>query len=310
MSKIMSGRWLRVALAMAVGLSVSLAGMADAYSAPAPVDLRHLDLPGAHLQPVRFLSPDTVDPWLPGVGVNRYAYALNDPINKGDPNGHAAETFWDAANAYLGWSSAYSNWSQGNYGSAVIDGVGAVIDSAATVVPGAPGGVSSGIAVARTVGWAGMLRSLGLQRHHIVSPTNAITANHDIFSLAGRTYQDYQNKMMLPGPNAGVQTNRSYHSGRHIDVHHERLADRMDEIVAQGKREGWTPERYRVELDRLLAEERQDLRSGKTKLNDAERPKSSDPHGSTSSQGGTGSVSGGTGRSGGPLSPADPDYGY
>jgi RHS repeat-associated protein len=39
----------------------------------------------------RFLSPDTWDPTLPGVDINRYAYAGNDPINKSDPNGHAVE---------------------------------------------------------------------------------------------------------------------------------------------------------------------------------------------------------------------------
>jgi RHS repeat-associated protein len=36
----------------------------------------------------RFLSADTWDPTLPGVDINRYAYAGNDPINKSDPNGH------------------------------------------------------------------------------------------------------------------------------------------------------------------------------------------------------------------------------
>lgn len=36
----------------------------------------------------RFISPDTMDPTIPGVGTNRYAYALNDPINSSDPNGH------------------------------------------------------------------------------------------------------------------------------------------------------------------------------------------------------------------------------
>jgi hypothetical protein len=36
----------------------------------------------------RFISPDTVDPTIPGVGTNRYSYSRNDPINKSDPNGH------------------------------------------------------------------------------------------------------------------------------------------------------------------------------------------------------------------------------
>jgi RHS repeat-associated protein len=41
----------------------------------------------------RFISPDTWDPTLPGVGTNRYAYAGNDPVNKSDPNGHAVERY-------------------------------------------------------------------------------------------------------------------------------------------------------------------------------------------------------------------------
>ncbi|MGQ4811354.1 hypothetical protein G6L63_05015 [Agrobacterium vitis] len=36
----------------------------------------------------RFISPDDWDPTKPGVGTNRYAYALNDPINNSDANGH------------------------------------------------------------------------------------------------------------------------------------------------------------------------------------------------------------------------------
>ena len=42
-------------------------------------------LPAAN---ARFISPDDMDPTLPGVGTNRYAYAGNDPVNKADPNGH------------------------------------------------------------------------------------------------------------------------------------------------------------------------------------------------------------------------------
>lgn len=36
----------------------------------------------------RFISPDSWDPTMPGVGTNRYAYAGNDPVNKSDTNGH------------------------------------------------------------------------------------------------------------------------------------------------------------------------------------------------------------------------------
>jgi RHS repeat-associated protein len=46
---------------------------------------RYYDPEGA-----RFLTPDTWDPTLPGVDINRYAYAGNDPVNKSDPSGHVA----------------------------------------------------------------------------------------------------------------------------------------------------------------------------------------------------------------------------
>ena len=36
----------------------------------------------------RFLTPDTWDPDIPGVDINRYAYAGNDPVNGADPSGH------------------------------------------------------------------------------------------------------------------------------------------------------------------------------------------------------------------------------
>jgi RHS repeat-associated protein len=36
----------------------------------------------------RFITPDTWDPILSGVDINRYAYANNDPVNLSDPNGH------------------------------------------------------------------------------------------------------------------------------------------------------------------------------------------------------------------------------
>jgi RHS repeat-associated protein len=37
----------------------------------------------------RFLTPDTWDPMLAGVDINRYAYSADDPVNFSDPNGHA-----------------------------------------------------------------------------------------------------------------------------------------------------------------------------------------------------------------------------
>lgn len=64
----------------------------------------------------RFISPDTYDPTLPGVGTNRYAYALNDPVNKADPNGHNA--FTDAVSSFFSAvASAISSFFGGGSGS-------------------------------------------------------------------------------------------------------------------------------------------------------------------------------------------------
>ncbi|WVT77634.1 hypothetical protein QM996_24715 (plasmid) [Sinorhizobium chiapasense] len=43
----------------------------------------------------RFISPDTLDPTIEGVGANRYAYSGNDPINNSDPNGHLFDNIRD-----------------------------------------------------------------------------------------------------------------------------------------------------------------------------------------------------------------------
>ncbi|MBK5571810.1 RHS repeat-associated core domain-containing protein [Ensifer sp. SSB1] len=78
--------------------------------------------PMAGAASARFISPDTWDPTVEGVGTNRYAYAANDPINNSDPNGHLWGSViggvigvigsllggWDRANAPADPAEAYS----------------------------------------------------------------------------------------------------------------------------------------------------------------------------------------------------------
>ncbi len=90
----------------------------------------------------RFITPDTWDPEIPGVDINRYAYAGNDPVNSSDPSGHIVETGWDLGNiAYDVGKIAY--------GAIVGDDVtykegwtDLAVDSLAAVVPGLPAGAS------------------------------------------------------------------------------------------------------------------------------------------------------------------------
>ncbi|RWC26792.1 MAG: hypothetical protein EOS27_24060 [Mesorhizobium sp.] len=77
-------------LAVMLAVSMVVSGTTGAYAASAfgPHMLRQQGT-GFDVQPVRFISPDTMDPTVPGVGTNRYAYAQNDPVNRSDPNGHS-----------------------------------------------------------------------------------------------------------------------------------------------------------------------------------------------------------------------------
>jgi RHS repeat-associated protein len=63
----------------------------------------------------RFLTPDTWDPMLPGVDINRYAYAGNDPVNGSDANGHYC------------WNCNQDQWD--TYNRAQADALRAQIDS-------------------------------------------------------------------------------------------------------------------------------------------------------------------------------------
>ncbi len=64
----------------------------------------------------RFLSPDTWDPTLPGVDINRYAYAGNDPVNASDPSGHWSSLTSNASLNSNGTGYSFNPQSSGNGG--------------------------------------------------------------------------------------------------------------------------------------------------------------------------------------------------
>lgn len=75
-------------IAMVLAISLAIAGTASAYATSAFGPHLRPSVGQSDIMPVRFISPDTLDPTIPGVGTNRYSYSQNDPINKSDPNGH------------------------------------------------------------------------------------------------------------------------------------------------------------------------------------------------------------------------------
>ncbi|CDX21212.1 conserved exported hypothetical protein [Mesorhizobium sp. ORS 3324] len=75
-------------LAFALAVAVAAVGAVGSFASPVDgVRMLREQVPSQLLY-VRFISPDTMDPTIVGVGTNRYAYASNDPVNKSDPNGH------------------------------------------------------------------------------------------------------------------------------------------------------------------------------------------------------------------------------
>ncbi len=96
----------------------------------------------------RFLTPDSWDPDLPGVDINRYAYVGNDPVNGSDANGHSSFSDDDGGWAAHGGGggeyngglgSAHSSADHGGVGSGVGSGTGGGSDSGSS--PSTAGGL-------------------------------------------------------------------------------------------------------------------------------------------------------------------------
>lgn len=131
------GRTVQRLLAFIVALSMATASTASAYAAPPIGSYIQSSAEHSHVVQARFVSPDTMDPTMPGVGTNRYAYAENDPINKSDPNGHTAAVVGGGFFGALGdaiaslWGGAVASASTG----AAAVGMGAVAVVAVLTVP-------------------------------------------------------------------------------------------------------------------------------------------------------------------------------
>jgi RHS repeat-associated protein len=99
--------------------------------------------------PASLMFPTQLPKTFAGSEFNLFRYCHNDPIDKTDPTGLYIESAWDVLNIGLGVASLTSNIRQGNWGSAIVDGVGIVVDSAATALPIIPGGAGAAIKAAR-----------------------------------------------------------------------------------------------------------------------------------------------------------------
>lgn len=193
-------------LALITTFAAIIGAEASPFPTPAPPQAT-MPVMNRFAQPVRFLSPDTWDPFLQGVDTNRYAYSLNDPINGSDPSGHGAAgnahpepmtmdelhglldlggfagpvgPIFDGLNAGL-----YGL--EGNYEDAAISGVAAI--------PAFGDSLKAGVIANRGLtkgGWK-TLSQAGFDKHHIVPQS---LKDHP---LLGRVGLDIESKINLIG---------------------------------------------------------------------------------------------------------------
>lgn len=131
------------------------------------------------------------------------------------------------------------------------------------------GGRLGGSAVGGTFNRANITR--GFEKHHIISPTNQATKNHELLERAGfnnkKDMNSRVNLIYLPNEKkGGYHPNRAQHNGRHTQHAMNQVANEMKRVVEAGKAQNWTPSQYRAALRKVIADLRQDLRQGKTDL--------------------------------------------
>jgi len=78
-------------------------------------------------------------------GMNLYAYVHNDPLNAHDPTGQGPELLWDVTNVAVSYSSFVGSIQVGDWGGAIVNGLGFGYDVFATAVPFLPAGAGVGL---------------------------------------------------------------------------------------------------------------------------------------------------------------------
>jgi RHS repeat-associated protein len=249
----------------------------------------------------RFLTPDTWDPMLPGVDINRYAYAGNDPINKSDPNGHMSgacgncgvipghdpslsETahFLLGAGGFFPLAGVFPDLADAALYGAEGDSFNAMI-SAGAALPllgdGAKGGKITTNALLKSI------RGAGYDIHHVLPKS---VAKDPFLKDIGFDVESHFNRIGLPR-NASIASGRTIHRGKHNAAYTQHFRNIVDDLKERVRRREISEDQALAELRAAISDKRQKLRANQERLNRA----SDDKPSTASSQSGSGSSGGG-----------------
>ena len=129
--------------------------------------------------------------------ISPYAYCGWNPIKYVDPNGKWLETAWDIANVAMDAVSLESNIKDGNFGAAMIDGVGLVLDLGAAILPVVPGGAGTAIKACRTADKVSGLGKSGKAINQVITATKS-TYRQALQKSTGKLGKGYDAHHTLP----------------------------------------------------------------------------------------------------------------
>jgi RHS repeat-associated protein len=194
----------------------------------------------------RFVTPDTWDPTLIGVDINRYAYANDDPINLSDPNGHHISN----GGPPLDDGGIGHNGGPGDYdGDGVMDALDTTPkgDGVISVDLGIGGFIAGSMIIAESKAFNAEVAKLKPTLHHII-PNEF--ANHPLLRQLGINVQVPRNLMQA--------LQRGYSAGHRL--YNRYINTRLDEINNQLRDKKITRLEAIRQVARLRAEARSYLR--------------------------------------------------
>lgn len=153
-------------------------------------------------------------------GPNVYAYVVQNPWTKFDPEGLWAEDLFIALPSIaIGAKSFYDNVRSGNVGGAVLDGVGIVADAGAAALPGVPGGAGLAIKATRAgIAAANKVDNVANVAQGAAATVDAAASGDVVGALSSGAQTALGAKSSLPGGKTAKATQEETQAAVHANA--------------------------------------------------------------------------------------------